>query len=135
MEKLILAATKITPEIQLSVDDNIFRISGASRPEDVRSLYHPVVEWVKELADNITDGKILTFSPENPLKFQFDLMYFNSSSAKFIYDIVCELKRIAESSIPLIVEWYYETEDTDMLEAGNDMASLAEMEFNYVVKK
>jgi hypothetical protein len=135
MEKLIINPTQTTPEICFSIEDNIFRMSGTSRPEDVRALYYPVIEWTKELADNILNGTVNNYSAENPLRFQVDLLYFNSSSAKFLYDIFTELKRIGPSGIPVIVEWYYESEDTDMLDAGNDIALLVEMEFTCKPKK
>jgi hypothetical protein len=36
--------------------------------------------------------------------------------------------------IPVVVEWIYDEEDTDLKEAGSDIASLVEMEFTYVPK-
>jgi hypothetical protein len=134
MEKLFISPTQTTPEVRFSVEDSIFRMSGTSRPEDVRAMYYPVIEWIKLLTDNILNGTINKFSAENPLKLQVDLLYFNSSSAKFLYDILSEFKRITTSGIPVIVEWFYEKDDADMLEAGNDISILVEMKFTYVPK-
>jgi len=135
METLLISATQTTPEIRFSVEDNIFRMSGTSRPEDVRAMYYPVIDWIKGLSDNILNNNINFFSEQNPLRFQVELMYFNSSSAKFLYDIFLELKRISSSGIPVIIEWFYEKDDTDMLDAGNDIALLIDMEFTYVLKE
>jgi hypothetical protein len=135
MENLFIAPTHTTPEILFSPEENIFRVSGISRPEDVRSLYYPVIEWIKQLADNLINNHIRKYSAENPFRFQVDLKYFNSSSAKFLYDILIEVKRLHSSSIPVIVEWYYEKDDPDLLEAGNDLSILAEMQFKYIPKE
>jgi hypothetical protein len=135
MEKLLISPTDTTPQIFFSVEDNLFRISGTSRPEDVRAMYYPVIDWVKELSDNILNGNINSFSTQNPLRFQVDLLYFNSSSAKFLYDIFLELKRIVPSGISVIIEWHYEKDDLDMLEAGNDISLLAGMTFAFVPKE
>lgn len=135
MDKLFINPTNISPEISFSVEDNLFRISGISRPEDVRTLYYPVIEWIKEFADKISNGVLKKYSKDNAPRFQIDLEYFNSSSAKFLFDIFCELKRIAAAEIPVVIEWYYEPEDTDMLEAGQDMALLSEIEFTYISKE
>jgi len=135
MDKFIIRPTHSTPEIRFSVEDNNFSIRGVSRPEDVRALYYPVIEWIKELADNIISNKINIYSKENPLKFKIDLLYFNSSSAKFLYDIFTELKRLPDAGITVIVEWHYEKEDLDMRDAGMDIAILAEMEFTYIEKE
>ncbi|MCX6254115.1 MAG: DUF1987 domain-containing protein [Bacteroidia bacterium] len=134
MQKLYISSTPSTPEIHFSPEENIFLIRGSSSPEDVRAMYYPVIDWIKTFVDNILEGKVYNFSPENPLKFQADLTYFNSSSAKFIYDIFSELKRLTPSVIPVVVEWFYDEEDIDLKEAGNDIASLVEMEFTYVPK-
>ena len=83
---------------------------------------------------NIDDeNKIYTL--DSPLRFSTDLKYFYSSSAKFLYDIYLELKRLIPSGIPFIVEWFYEEEDIDLKEAGSDIALLAGMEFSYISKK
>lgn len=135
MEKLLISPTLTTPEIHFSAEENIFRISGTSSPEDVRALYYPVIDWIKLFVDNIVNGTIDKYSTENPVKFEIDLLYFNSSSAKFLYDIFSELKRIAPSGIPVIVEWYHEKDDHDLKEAGSDISLLAGMEFIFVPKE
>lgn len=134
MENLYIDSTLTTPEIRFSSKENIFRISGISRPMDVRGFYYPVIDWVKELADEIINKKIDIYSKENPLRFQFDFLYFNSSSAKLLYDIFSELKRIHDEGISVRVEWSYDKEDTDMLSAGQDFAILAEMDFVPIMK-
>lgn len=134
MQKLSISPTPLTPEIHFSPEENIFMLRGTSSPEDVRALYYPVIEWIKTFIDNVIKGEIKIFSPENPLKFHVDLDYFNSSSAKFLYDIFMELKRLSLSGIPIIVEWYHDEEDIDMKEAGSDIAFLAEMDFTYISK-
>jgi len=134
MQKLYVSPTPFTPEIHLSPDENIFIISGTSSPEDVRALYYPVIEYIRTLVDNILLNKNNIYSHENPLKFQVDLDYFNSSSAKFLYDIFMELNKLSQSEIPVIIEWYHDVEDIDMKEAGSDIAFLAEMEFTFIPK-
>ena len=134
MENLHIDPTSLTPEVLFSPEENIFIIRGTSSPEDVRALYYPVIEWITAFIDVVLKGERNIFSPENPLKFQTDLIYFNSSSAKFLYDIFMELKKLPLASIPVTVEWYYEEEDIDMQEAGSDIAYLAEMDFTYIPK-
>ena len=135
MQKYYITPTLTTPEIHFSPEENIFLIRGTSSPEDVRSMYYPVIEWFKIFIDNCLAGEYQNYSPENPLKFKVDLNYFNSSSAKFFYDIFIELKRLTQSGFPVIVEWFYDEEDIDLKEAGIDIALLAEMEFTYIIKK
>jgi hypothetical protein len=100
----------------------------------VRALYYPLIEWIKIFIDDILEGEYNSFNNENPFKFQVDLSYFNSSSAKFLNDIFLELKRLIPTGIPVAVEWIYEEGDTDMKEAGTDISLLAGFDFSYIQK-
>ncbi len=132
MKSLKIKATEYTPEIVLSPDENLFVISGRSSPEDVRGLYYPVIEWMEEYAFALK--KENPYTEEKPLLLKFDLEYFNSSSAKFLFDIFNVLKELKEEGIPIDIEWYYEEEDVDLREAGEDMALLSSLPFRYCPK-
>jgi hypothetical protein len=136
MEKLTISPTSTTPEIKFSPGENIFYIRGLSAPEDVRALYYPVIEWITKFIDEIiSDGKEKSvYTLSSPLRFRIDLEYFNSSTAKFLYDIFMELQRFGNSGIPFTIEWIYDEDDPDLKEAGLDIASLAGMEFTYIPK-
>jgi len=132
MNSFVHHATDISPEIILSPDENRFVISGNSAPEDVRELYYPVLEWMKEF--NSLLKKNNPYTDKKPLLFKLDLEYFNSSSAKFLFDIFTHLKEISNDGVPVVIEWHYDPEDTDLREAGEDLAMLCEIEFKYCPK-
>lgn len=134
MQKFHIPKTNTTPEIYLVPEESMFYIRGTSSPEDVRALYYPVIEWIKIFIDDIMDGEYKGFNSESPVKFQIDLNYFNSSSAKFLFDILSELKRLPPSGVPVQVEWYYDEEDHDMMDAGSDISILVGMEFFFIPK-
>jgi hypothetical protein len=136
MQKLYISPTINSPEIILSPEENIFSISGISSPEDVRRIYYPVFEWIKEFMDEVISGKSgnTIYNEDSPFRLRIDLMYFNSSSAKFLFDIFVELKRFGPARIPFDIEWVYDKEDTDLREAGEDIASIAEMDFSFIAK-
>jgi hypothetical protein len=135
MQKLYIEPTQSTPEINFSPDENIFIIRGTSSPEDVRALYYPVIEWIKIFVDDVLDGELPQYSSHCPVRFQTDLAYFNSSSAKFLFDIFTELKRLILKDVKVKVEWYHDAEDADQKEAGSDIALLVEMDFTFIPKK
>lgn len=133
MESLVINMTNVSPEIILDHKENKFHIKGSSRPEDVRELYYPIVEWMHNYRHFLHQNK-KDYSKDKPLNFEFDLEYFNSSSAKFLYDIVYALKEIHEDGTPTQISWLYDHEDIDMMEAGEDLAYLAEIDFVYIKK-
>ncbi len=134
MKKLYISPTKTTPEILLSPEENIFYIRGISSPEDVRAIYYPVIDWIKVFIDGILEGEKNGYSPDFPLKFQVNLDYFNSSSAKFLFDIFSDLKRLIPAGIPVMVEWFYGEGDDDLKDAGKEIALLAGLELTYIMK-
>ncbi len=124
MKKLYISPTSITPEVSFSPEENIYFIRGNSSPEDVRALYYPVIEWVKALTSAIINGNSLKYSADYPLVLIIDLEYFNSSSAKFLFDIFNELKQLKPAGIPVKIEWHHDKEDFDMRDAGNAKRAL-----------
>jgi len=135
MQRLIIEQTALTPAIKFSPDENIFFIRGTSSPEDVRELYYPVIDWIRKFTGEALTGEYKSFTGENPLRFQIDLNYFNSSSAKFLYDIIMELNKLPPAGFPVKVEWYYDEEDTDMKGAGSDISLLVKMDFTFIPKR
>jgi hypothetical protein len=134
MQNLLIEASSTTPEIKFSPSERIFQISGTSSPEDVRAIYYPIIEWIRIFVDDFLQGEYPQFTKDSPMVFKVDLTYFNSSSAKFLFDIFTELKRLSDAGKPVFVEWYYDADDTDQKEAGNDIALLVEMNFSYIPK-
>ena len=132
MKSFIHKATELTPEIILAPPENRFVISGKSAPEDVRGLYYPVIEWIEEFAAEVRKNN--SFTEEMPLLLKLDLEYFNSSSAKFLFDIFSQLKELNNEGVPVVIEWHYDEEDVDLREAGEDLALLCELPFRYCQK-
>ena len=134
MQKYYSSPTATTPEILFSPEENLFFICGTSSPEDVRAMYYPVIEWINSFINEIIGENQYSYSKENPFRLKVDLAYFNSSSAKFFYDIFLELKRLFNTGVPVVIEWVYEEEDIDLKEAGTDISLLAGIEFTYIQK-
>lgn len=134
MEKLYSPATKFNPEIMLSHNDNTFFIRGNSRPENARAIYEPLIQWLGEYKKILAADKS-AYDRDNPFILQLDLEYFNSSSAKFLYDITILTGSFRENNIPVAIAWTYDPSDPESREAGQDLAELAEIEFVYIKRQ
>lgn len=132
MKTLIIEPGHRTPGIILSPEENIFRIYGTSSPEDVLIFYYPVLEWIHKLIEEIKNDRLKSFTDSNPLRFQIDLSYFNSSSAKFLADILKELKKLTLIGIPVVIEWHSDEDDIELKEAGEIFSELVKMEFTFI---
>ena len=126
MESLHIQATEFTPEIYFNVEENMFEISGFSRPEDVRTFYQQFFSWIEEHSSEIENTKSLN----DKLKVVFKLVYFNSASSKCLLDILIALKKIYLENLD--IEWHYEEGDEDLLEAGEEFSNAVEVNFRYI---
>jgi hypothetical protein len=127
MEKLIIEATLNSPRVELDPADNRFEFSGESRPENVRSFYLPILDWLEEYAADLSKN-----GNKNPLTLNFNLEYFNSTSAKYILDIFKSLYSIHEGGNEVLIRWHYEEDDEDMYEVGMEMSRMSRLPFEYV---
>ena len=133
MSKIVIDKTDRTPELIIDTDNGFFSMEYDSRPEDVRKFYYPILEKLKSILENIKQAGNLTYFKEKPFVFTFKLGYFNSSSAKFILDILNIVKLFKEGGINVEVNWYYFEDEDDMKEAGEDFSEFCEVEFNYFI--
>lgn len=47
MEKIVLEGTENTPELVLDHEGHSLLFKGDSRPEDVRTFYMPILDWLE----------------------------------------------------------------------------------------
>lgn len=121
MEKLILAYTEDTPQVELNYEEKIFKISGKSLPENAVSFYLPILEWLKKYGTLHTD----------PIVFDFCLEYFNTASAKQITKLLLVLQELSEK-FDVKVRWYYLREDTDILSSGLRFSRLLQLKIQMI---
>jgi hypothetical protein len=70
----------------------------------------------------------------DPVVFNFDFEYFNSSSAKYILDLCKQIASVRSKGKDIEVKWHYETDDMDMLEVGREMARMSKLPFEFIKK-
>ncbi len=71
-------------------------------------------------------------APKDTTKVEIELEYFNSGSAKYVMQILRELSELKENNKELIVNWYYEEGDDDILERGEYYASILGIDINFI---
>jgi len=133
MKALVIKQTITTPEITFDYDNNIFNLEGCSRPEDVRSFYYPIIQWLTDLKNGVENGEIKNNNDITVFNFKFD--YFNSSSAKFILDILVLINDIHKAGLNIRIDWYFEENDDDMKEVGEELSDVVDFPFEYKVIK
>ncbi len=122
MEPLRIKGTYSTPTVVLDKDGEIFELSGRSLPDDVATFYSPILQWIDEYSKEPNDKTV----------FNFKLVYFNTATSKLLLNIMMKLKALSNDN-EVLVKWYYEEDDEDMIEAGEEYADVAEIEMEFVM--
>jgi hypothetical protein len=123
MELLQIEGSPKTPSIKFDPKAGVLEIKGRSIPENSIEFYKPLIDALETYAT----------APLKETSVNVQLEYFNTSSSKCILDVFKRLEAIHKSgSSSVIINWYYETDDEDMLEAGEDYQAIISLPFKMV---
>ncbi|HEY4785534.1 MAG TPA: DUF1987 domain-containing protein [Bacteroidales bacterium] len=122
MEPLLIEGTAKTPNVRFDGSQGLVEIKGRSIPENSIEFYKPLVDWLDRYAQN----------PKQTTKVNIQLEYFNTSSSKCILDVFKKLEVIHKANKEVVINWYYEEDDEDMLEAGEDYESIIRIPFKMI---
>lgn len=99
-----------TPKIELNYEKGYLSISGRSIPENSIEFYRPLIEWVYDYASK----------PQEHTIMDVRLEYFNTSSSKCLIEVFRTLEVLYVNGKDVTINWYYEEDDEDMQESGED---------------
>lgn len=119
MENILLNPSPKTPSIHFDAEKGSLEIKGRSIPENALEFYRPLIEWVEKYS--------VQSKPETTVHIQLE--YFNTSSSKCLLDLFKKLESIGNK---VVVHWYYEQDDEDMLEAGEDYEAIINIPFKMI---
>ncbi len=122
MESISIEGTPKTPAVGFNAETGVIEIKGRSIPENSIEFYRPLVEWLEDYSKN----------PQKLTTVNIQLEYFNTSSSKCILDVFKKLESIKKARNDVIINWYYEEDDEDMLEAGEDYESIIRIPFKMI---
>lgn len=124
LKPLKIEPTHKTPRVYLEPETNTFELGGRSIPEDSVGFYKPILEWIDAYAEN----------PNSKTEFKFELEYFNTSSSKNILELLKKLEAIFNKGYEVHITWYYDEDDEDMEETGEDYKALLQVPLELVMK-
>lgn len=122
MEKFQIEGTPKTPTIIFDMEKGVLEIKGRSIPENSIEFYKPLVDNLDKYAG----------SPKSATNVNIQLEYFNTSSSKCILDVFKKLESIHKGGSSVTINWHYEEDDEDMLEAGEDYQAIINVPFKMV---
>jgi len=122
MKDLIIHGNKQKPDLVFSATTGELRVSGQSLPENATLLYGPVLEWLEEYAQ----------SPCAKTVFSLQMKYYNTASSKMFFSIIKRLNLLFKGGSDIEIEWHYQQDDEDMLDAGEYFRDLVDIPFKFI---
>jgi len=122
MEDLIIKQTAETPEIKFNVSGHLL-IKGVSIPENITNFYTPVINWIKDLENNMP----------NDVKLVFEIEYINTSSTRAFIEIIKKVNLLNDKCNSITIVWRYEADDEDNLDLGKDLEHSAKSSFEFEI--
>ena len=104
---MIIPAESRTPEVVFAAQS--CTVKGECYPEDISEFSAPIMEQLS--ADLAT---------ADAYHVDIGLYYFNSSSAKFLFDLFEFLDQSAGANKQIAVTWRYRADDDTMQDAGEE---------------
>ncbi len=118
-EKYVVEGSAKTPEVEFDGSTGVLLLRGRSIPENSIDFFQPINNWVDQYCEH----------PQQETTVQIRLEYFNPSSSKCILDLFRKFEQLNRVKSKVTVHWYYETDDEDMEEAGEDYQAIVELPF------
>ncbi|MBI1267751.1 MAG: DUF1987 domain-containing protein [Cryomorphaceae bacterium] len=119
MDDIRIEGSPKTPTVNFLAGEGVLDIKGRSIPENSIEFYKPLIDWIESYSK----------SPQNKTTVNIQLEYFNTSSSKCILDLFKKLEAVNHE---IVINWYYEEDDEDMLEAGEDYDAIINIPFKMI---
>ncbi|WP_019906169.1 DUF1987 domain-containing protein [Methylobacterium sp. 77] len=114
MDPIQIPASDRSPRVDFDFAAGRFTLSGESYPEDAAAFFGPLLHGLRTY---------LSASTSDPIVFEVELAYFNSSSAKALMNLFMPLEEAAAEGRAVTIRWLYTEGDETIAEAGEDFAS------------
>jgi hypothetical protein len=82
-----------------------------------------VDDWIEKYLDNPADLTCVDFYLE----------YLNTNNLKFYISLLQKIETVKMKNKKLMVNWYYEEGDEDMIEKGEYISSVLDVPYNFIM--
>ena len=121
MKELNIEATK--DRLAVHCSSGKIELQGNSILQDAKLFFQPVEKWIAEYVKNPADHTEIT------LKFE----YIDSASVQSVSILLKYFKNWGLEKLPdVIVNWYFEFDDPELLELGEILQGRLNIPFNFV---
>ncbi len=114
---ILFNSTDSTPEISIDESLSSIFVKGRIIPENPVKYFSMITDIILNYYKNAVF-----------LNLTFELEYFNTGAAKYLFEL---LKKLNDKT-KVKIFWLYEKDDEDIYEAGKDYQELTGLDFSFV---
>ena len=118
--KIVIAKTDVTPQAIFDLKNGTLDLDGKIVAENPLDFFDRLNRWVEEFAASKTS---------NTLTVGLRLDYFNTVASKLLSKFFIRL-----IALNATINWYYEKDDEEIKEAGEDYKIMLNYEINILEK-
>jgi hypothetical protein len=108
MNRLEIASTKSTPEVNLDPIQHELSIKGQSYPENSYKFYEPIIHWLDQYAKTLNENQNVIIN--------FDLPYINTSSSKCLMMLLDKLDEAYLANKNIVINWACDLQNSSEVE-------------------
>jgi hypothetical protein len=120
MENLIIEKTIKTPGISFNYSTGELLMEGISIPENTLDFYKSVMDWLSIYKETAQAKTTLILKLE----------YFNTSTSVVLLNIFKLFSQVESSDLK--IQWYFEEDDIEMQEVGEDYQNIVKVPFELI---
>jgi len=122
MDNLQIEAKNDTPAVDFHSETGVLVLKGESYPENPIDFFEPLMNWIAQYIQEI----------HGPLTLNITISYLNTSSSKCMLDLLEALDNYYEAEGKVLLNWFYEEDDEDMQETGEDLCEDLELPYTLI---
>lgn len=119
MERLEIEQSKSTPFVRFDPGSGMLEIGGESYPENSHEFFSPVIEWIDHYLNE----------EKKSISFIVTLTYMNTSSTKYMIDILDRLEQAHDKGREVSIEWYCDGDNEREMDTVEELREDFEMPF------
>lgn len=122
MNNLTIPKTQNTFGVNFDCSTGILELAGSSYPENTTEFFKPVIDWIQHYFLEVTGD----------LTLNIKIDYLNSSSIKYLSDMIDKLDNYHKSGGSVELNWYHKADDEDIMEMGEEIKEDITFSFNII---
>lgn len=119
LQDLRIEASPASFGVEFLNAEGLMRFSGNSYPENAVDFFQPLLQWVQDYVR----------FPHKQTLVEFRVNYFNTSSSKYLFQILEILSGLSAKGHTVEVVWVSTDENQEMLETWREIVGELELEY------